>query len=86
MRAERAYRLIVRRGGLAPSWIANPQRVDHVEVVELDSNEVVLFWDCDPGVTKRLVRRLRQDLTDLDAEQFVAAWRDTQATDGDDAG
>ena len=35
MRAGRAYRLLVRRGGTAPSLLASPDRVDHVEVVEV---------------------------------------------------
>ncbi len=45
MRANRAYRLIVRRGGWMPALLADPARVDHIEVVEIDSGEVVLFWD-----------------------------------------
>ena len=45
MKAGRAYRLIVTRGGLAPALLADHTRVDHIEVVEVDSGEVVLFWD-----------------------------------------
>ena len=48
MRANRAYRLIVTRGGLAPALLADASRVDHIEVVEIDSGEVVLFWDPHP--------------------------------------
>ena len=48
MRATRAYRLIVTRGGRAPALLADPARVDHIEVVEIDSGEVVLFWDRPP--------------------------------------
>ena len=45
MKANRAYRLIVTRGGRAPALLADTERVDHIEVVEIDSGEVVLFWD-----------------------------------------
>jgi hypothetical protein len=75
MRANRAYRLIVTRGGRGPSWLAGPGRVDHVEVVEVDSGEVVLYWDCAPARAGRLARALRADLAQLEREQFIARWR-----------
>ena len=34
MRAGRCFRLIVRRGGLAPAFLASPDRVDHLEVAK----------------------------------------------------
>ena len=74
MRAGRAYRLLVRRGGAAPALLASPSRVDHVEVVEVSSGEVVLFWDCSPRVASRLARALRTDLAGRDAEEFIARW------------
>lgn len=76
--ARQAYRLIVTRGGAGPAWLASPRRVDHVEVVEIDSGEVVLFWDLPAVQARRLVRALREDLSRLDAESFVNAWRDAQ--------
>ncbi len=82
MTARRAYRLIVTRGGSAPAWLAGPGRVDHIEVVEVDSGEVVLFWDLPPVQAKRIVRALREDLGRLDAEAFLAAWRDAGAHAG----
>ncbi|MCW3025880.1 MAG: hypothetical protein JWM29_1312, partial [Solirubrobacterales bacterium] len=45
MKANRAYRLIVTRAGRAPALLADPGRIDHIEVVEIDSGEVILFWD-----------------------------------------
>lgn len=75
MRANRAYRLIVTRGGRGPAFLAPPDRTDHLEVVDVDSGEVVLFWDCHPARTGRLARALRADLAGLDAEQFMATWR-----------
>jgi hypothetical protein len=78
MTARRAYRLIVTRGGSGPAWLAGPGRVDHVEVVEVDSGEVVLFWDLPALRARRLVRALREDLGRLDADAFLAAWRDAE--------
>jgi hypothetical protein len=75
MRANRAYELIHRRGGPAPAVLADPARVDHVEVVEIDSGEVVLFWDLSPEAARRVMRQLREDLVQLEAEEFIAAWR-----------
>jgi hypothetical protein len=74
MRARDAYRLIVTRGGLAPALLAHPSRVDHVEVVEIDSGEVVLFWDLAAPQAARTARALRADLASLDAEAFLARW------------
>ena len=62
MRANRAYELLVRRG-------------EHVEVVEIETGEVVLFWDTIPGDTGKLARALRRDLAQLDADAFLSKWR-----------
>ena len=62
MRANRAYELLVRRG-------------EYVEVVEIATGEVVLFWDTLPGDTGKLARALRADLAQLDATEFLAKWR-----------
>jgi hypothetical protein len=62
VRANRAYELLVRRG-------------EHVEVVEIDSGEVVLFWDTIPGDTGKLARALRRDLAQLEADAFLSKWR-----------
>jgi hypothetical protein len=74
VRANRAYRLIVRRGGRAPALFADADRVDHIEVVEIDSGEVVLFWDRPPQAASRIARALRADLSDLQPEEFIALW------------
>ncbi len=74
MRANRAYRLILTRAGRAPALLADASRVDHVEVVDIDSGEVVLFWDRPPQAASRLARRLRSDLSELDAQEFIARW------------
>ena len=75
MRANRAYELLVRRGSRLPAALAPPDRADHVEVVEIDSGEVVLFWDTAPRQTGRLARALRADLAQLDADEFLRRWR-----------
>jgi hypothetical protein len=75
MRANRAYELRVRRGGHGPAFLAGPDRVDCVEVVEIDTGEVALFWDVAPRQTGRLARALRTDLAQLEAADFVRRWR-----------
>lgn len=74
MRARLAYRLIVTRGGHTPSLLADAARVDHIEIVEIGSGEVVLYWDCLPREATRMARSLRADLAQLDAEEFIARW------------
>ncbi len=74
MRANRAYRLIVTRAGRAPALLADADRVDHVEVVDLESGEVVLFWDRPAAAASKLARALRADLAQLEAEEFMARW------------
>ncbi|HEV3228726.1 MAG TPA: hypothetical protein VGY97_04570 [Solirubrobacteraceae bacterium] len=74
MKAKQAYRLIVRRGGRTPAMLADTERVDHVEVVEIESGEVVLFWDCAPLEASRLGRALHEDLGRMEDEEFLATW------------
>lgn len=74
MKANRAYRLIVTRAGRAPALLADAERVDHIEVVEIDGGEVVLFWDRPPHATSKLARALREELSLLEADEFIARW------------
>ena len=74
MRAKDAYRMILTRGGRAPALLADPARVDHIEVVEVDSGEVVLFWDRAPQPASKLARALRADLAQLQDEEFMTRW------------
>ena len=74
MKANRAYRLIVTRGGLMPALLADTSRVDHLEIVEIDTGEVILFWDRPPQAASKLARRLRADLSQLQGEEFIARW------------
>jgi hypothetical protein len=54
--------------------LADAGRVDHIEVVEIDGGEVVLFWDCPPQTASRLARALRADLAQLEDTEFIARW------------
>jgi hypothetical protein len=74
MRAGLAYRLLVRRGSATPALLASPERLDVVEIVDVASGEVILFWDCTPREASRLARRLRTDLAGQEADEFVARW------------
>jgi hypothetical protein len=74
VKAGHAYRMILTRGGRAPALLADTARVDHIEVVEIDSGEAVLFWDRPPQAATKLARALRADLAQLDAEEFIARW------------
>jgi hypothetical protein len=75
VRANRAYDLIVHRAGRGPALLRGPGELDHVEVVEIESGEVVLFWDTTPAQTGRLSRALKADLAGLEADEFFARWR-----------
>ena len=74
MKANRAYRLIVTRSGLMPALLADTGRVDHLEIVEVDTGEVILFWDRPPQAASKLARALRADLSQLQDEEFIARW------------
>jgi len=74
MRAGRAYELLVTKGGRGPRIFSAPDRIDHLEVLEIDSGEVVLFWDCSAADAARMARALRADLAQLEADEFLDRW------------
>jgi hypothetical protein len=74
VKAKAAYRLILTRGGRAPALLADTERVDHIELVEIADGEVVLFWDLPPQEASRRARVLREELAQLDAGEFLARW------------
>ena len=74
MRAKDAYRLILTRGGRAPAILADPSRLDHIELVEIASGEAIVLLDRPPHAASKLARAMRSDLNRLDAEEFRARW------------
>ena len=79
MKARNTFEVHVRRTGRVPSALADPERVDQVEVVDVTDGETVLLWDCTPHEASRLGRALRADLSALDADSFLELW--SQVTD-----
>lgn len=74
MRANRAYELLVSREGREPAFLADPRRLDRLEVVSVDTGEVVFFWELPARSAAKLERRLREDLVALEVGAFLAAW------------
>ena len=74
MRANRAFELIIRRGGLEPVFLADHDRLDRIEVVSIDDGEVVLYWELPAKKAAKLLKPLRSDLVTLDAQDFIATW------------
>jgi hypothetical protein len=74
MRANRAFRLLVTRADPRPSFLADPERIDRVEVVSIADGETVLFWEAPAREAAHLTRSLRRDLAGLDTDAFLAAW------------
>lgn len=74
MRANRVFHLTVARGGREPAFIADPRRMDRIEVVSIDDGELVLYWEVPAKEAAKLLRRLRADLAGLEAEEFLALW------------
>ncbi len=74
MKANRAFELIVTRDGVEPTFLADPTRLDRVEVVSIADGEVVLFWDLPAKEAGKLLRQLREELVSFDVEEFKRAW------------
>ena len=81
MRANRAYHLIVSREGIEPAFLADRTRLDRIEVVSVDDGEVVLYWDLNAKLAARLLKELRLDLVELEAEAFIDKWIGADAED-----
>ena len=81
MKANRAYDLIVSRGGREPAFMSDPSRTDRIEVVSVDDGEVILYWNVAPKEASKLIRLLRADLVNLEAEEFFDKWLDADAED-----
>ena len=79
MKANRAYELIVRRGGREPIFMSDPGRLDRVEVVSIDDGEVILYWNLAAKQASKLLKLLRVDLASLEADEFFDKWLDADA-------
>jgi hypothetical protein len=74
VRANRAFELIVSRGGPEPAFMAARGRRDRIEVVSIDDGEVALFWELPAKQAARLLKGLRSDLVSLEASEFIRRW------------
>lgn len=74
MKANRAFELLVSRGGREPAFLADRHRLDRLEVVSVDTGEVILYWELPARAAAKLERRLREDLAGLQAGEFLTAW------------
>jgi hypothetical protein len=79
MKANRAYELIVSRGGREPAFLSDPKRTDRIEVVSIEDGEVILYWNLGAKQASKLLRLLRADLASLEAEEFFDKWLDADA-------
>ena len=79
MKANRAYELIVSRGGREPAFLSDPSRTDRIEVVSVDDGEVILYWNVAAKQAAKLLKLLRADLASLDADEFFDKWLDADA-------
>lgn len=79
MRANREFELLVSRGGSEPAFLADRHRRDRLEVVSIETGEVVLFWELPARAAAKLKRQLQEDLATLEGAAFLAAWSDQQA-------
>lgn len=82
MRANRAYELLVCRDGREPAFLADRRRLDRLEVVSVDTGEVVFFWELPARAAAKLERHLRADLAAMDAVAFRDAWSRDDAAGG----
>lgn len=83
MRANREFELLSTRGGAEPAFLADPRRRDRLEVVSIETGEVVFFWELPARAAAKLRRQLQEDLVTLDAEAFVEAWSGLDAAEED---
>jgi len=79
VKANRAYELIVSRGGREPAFMSDPKRTDRIEIVSIDDGEVILYWNLGAKDAAKLVKLLRADLVSLEAEEFFDKWLDADA-------
>jgi hypothetical protein len=80
VRANRAFHLIVTRGGYEPAFLADPTRQDRIELISIDDGEIALYWTLPAKEATRLLKVLRADLVGLEVEEFMDRWADADVT------
>jgi hypothetical protein len=75
VKANRELELNVRKASPGPALLAGKSARDQVEVLEIATGEIALFWDTPARQTGKLVRALRSDLRQLETDAFIARWR-----------
>jgi hypothetical protein len=81
MKANRVFHLNVSRGGREPAFMADHDRTDRIEVVSIDDGELMLYFEIPAKRAAKLVKRLREDLVGLEAEEFIALWEGADEAD-----
>jgi hypothetical protein len=75
VKANRELELNVRKATPGPALLAGKGARDQVELLEIATGEIALFWDTPARQTGKLVRALRSDLAQLETDAFLAKWR-----------
>lgn len=79
MSAARELSVVHRRASRLPAFLQGEPGIDQVEVTEVASGEVALFWDIRSQEAKHFVRSLRADLAALDTDEFLDRWGAVEA-------
>jgi hypothetical protein len=74
LKANRAFELIVSREGHEPAFLADPRRMDRVELVSVADGEVALYWELPVKEASKLLKQLREELHTFEIEEFRHAW------------
>ncbi len=79
MSAARELSLVHRRASRLPAFLQPAPGLDQVEVTEVASGEVVLFWNVPSGEAKRFVQALRADLATFATDELLFRWSAVEA-------
>jgi hypothetical protein len=74
VKANREFELIVSRDTTEPAFLADPRRLDRIELVSVSDGEVVLYWELPAKEAAKLLRQLRSELVSFEIEDFRRAW------------
>jgi hypothetical protein len=74
VKANREFELIVTRDTTEPAFLADPRRLDRIELVSISAGEVVLYWELPAKEAAKLLKQLRSELISFDVDEFRSAW------------